>query len=67
MRSPLARPKSPPEAAVARKASSRLCVALKTMPPTTAEQANTEPTERSIPPEMMTKVIPAPMTAMTAV
>ena len=35
------------------------------MPPTMEENANTEPTDRSIPPENMTKVSPAAMIANT--
>ena len=64
---PFANPRIAPKPRVTRIVRKRFPVAAKTIPPTTAEQANTEPTERSIPPEIITKVSPTAIIPMTAV
>jgi len=57
----------PPQIIVVRSAAGQFAVFWKTNPPSTPEQAKIEPTERSIPPEMIIKVSPAAMMPITAV
>ena len=67
MSSPLMRPSRAPQGWSWPGRGARFCVLVYTRPPITAAQANTDPTDRSIPPERMTNVSPAAMMAMTAV
>ena len=65
IRTPLSRPQRNPLPRPALTASGSGTPACNRLAITTPERARTEPTERSIPAVMMTKVIPAAMMAMT--